>query len=80
MGKSFVIDCDALPAQSDDGAFEVNVVPKGDGSDNQVETTRPVALVLEAAVTQVTLPLKKTAQARAFLASALLSPTWTRLR
>jgi hypothetical protein len=32
-----------------DGAFEVDSVPKDDGSDTEVETTRPVALVLEIA-------------------------------
>jgi hypothetical protein len=59
VDKSFVVDCDAMPAQRGDGAFEVDGVPKDDGSNNQVETTRPVALVLEATVTQVTLPVEE---------------------
>jgi hypothetical protein len=57
--KSFVVDCDAMPAQRGNGAFEVDSVPKDDGSDNEVEATRPVALVLETAVTQVTLPVEE---------------------
>jgi hypothetical protein len=59
VDKSFVVDCDAMPAQRGDGAFEVDGVPKNDGSDNEVETTRPVALVLETAVTQVALPVEE---------------------
>ena len=48
-----------MPTQRGDGAFEVDGVPKDDGSDNEIETTRPVALVLETAVTQVALPVEE---------------------
>jgi hypothetical protein len=34
-----------MPTQRGDGAFEVDGVPKDDGSDNEIETTRPVAFV-----------------------------------
>jgi hypothetical protein len=59
VDKSFVVDCDAMPTQRGNGTFEIDGVPKDDGSDNEVETTRPVALVLETAVTQVTLPVEE---------------------
>lgn len=42
-----------------DGTFEVDGVPKDDGSDNEIDTTRPVALVLKTAVTQVALPVEE---------------------
>jgi hypothetical protein len=34
VDKSSVVDYDAMPAQRGDGAFEVDGVPKDDGSDN----------------------------------------------
>src|SRR5271170_3889080 len=46
-------------AQGGDGAFEINGVPEDDGSDNQVESTCAITLVLEAAVTQVALSVEE---------------------
>ena len=36
-----VVDCDAMLAQRGNGAFEVDGVPKDDGSDKEVEAPRP---------------------------------------
>jgi Na+-transporting NADH:ubiquinone oxidoreductase subunit NqrC len=46
-------------AQCADGAFPVHGVPENDGCHNQVETARSIALVLEAAVAQVALPVEE---------------------
>jgi hypothetical protein len=46
-------------AQSCDGAFQEHSVPEDDGSDDQVEATCALTLVLEAAVAQVTLPIEE---------------------
>jgi hypothetical protein len=59
VDKSFVIDCDAMPAQRGNSAFKVDGIPMDDGSDNEVETTRPIALILETTVTQVALPVEE---------------------
>ena len=48
-----------MPTQGGDGAFQVDGVPEDDGSDDQIETARPIALVFEAAVAQVALPVEE---------------------
>ena len=68
-------------AQRGDGAFEINGVPEDDGGDDQVETARPIALVLEAAVAQVALPVEEDGAGERVPGFALIgSDTWTRLR
>ena len=48
---------DAMPTQRGDGAFEVDGVPKDDGSDNEIETTRPVAFVYaQGSIVEVRVP------------------------
>jgi hypothetical protein len=57
--KGFVFDGDTMFAQSCAGAFQEHSVPEDDGSDDQVEATCALTLVLEAAVAQVTLPIEE---------------------
>jgi hypothetical protein len=38
VGKSFVVDRNAMLAQGSNGPFQINGVPKDDGGDDQVET------------------------------------------
>lgn len=45
--------------QGGDGAFQVYGVPKDDGGNDQIESAGAVALVLEAAVAQVALPIEE---------------------
>ena len=45
--------------QGGDGAFQVYGVPKNDGGNDQIESAGAVALVLEAAIAQVALPVEE---------------------
>jgi hypothetical protein len=44
--------------QGCDSAFQLHRIPENDGGNDQVESTGTVALVLEAAVAQVALPME----------------------
>jgi hypothetical protein len=72
VDKSFVVDCDAMLSRRGNGIFEIDGIPKDDGSDNQVENTRPVALVLETAVTQVTLSIGENGENEGISSLALI--------
>ena len=48
-----------MSAQGGDGAFQVHGVPEDDGGDDQVKAAGAIALVLEAAVAQVALPVEE---------------------
>ena len=66
--------------QGGDGAFQVYGVPKNDGGNDQIESAGAVALVLEAAVAQVALPIEEdgageSVSGLAFVESDLHTPT-----
>jgi hypothetical protein len=59
VAQCFVFDGDAMLPQGDDGAFQINGVPKGDNGDDQVESAGMVALVFKATITQVAFAIEE---------------------
>ena len=80
MSQRFLVNSHAVLTQGRYCAFQIYGIPECNGRDDQIQAAGAIALVLEAALRGSPWLLKKTPRARAFLASHLLRPTWTRLR